>query len=414
MKKLLLTLLVLAAATGAAAQKEMSFKENSFLSLSGGMTWYMHEGDNTSGYNVSVGLGQWLLRPLAFRLAYDGVFAPSYRFSRPEQDKQVMFHMASAEFLWDPLATFERLHLLGDHFAVYPIIGLGLLRRGSDPELENADNEFQTMFGLQVAWHKVRDSKLDLFLEAKNFFLPYGFDGSPDYNSFLNLNFGLSYYWGRSYYRQRRPHESRNTNQDWFVGFGGGAMFSSFEFEHIFDEHALPLWSFAPEIMIGRNYSNFWTIRFELSGYNARERYHEVVMPDGTRVGRDGMPYKFSHLHADFMVNLSNIVKMHPGHRWYIMPYFGAGPIWRYEKKPVFNVAADGGIFLRRYLSLRSDLYIDLKYIIFPPRHAGGVGASGSILGVGYPTITVGYIHNFNHSTTTFRIPTGACRNLDY
>lgn len=413
MKKLLLTLLVLAVAFHATAQKEMSFKENSFLSLSGGMTWYGHEDDNTSGYNFSVGLGQWLLRPLAFRLAYDGVMAPSYRYARQGQEKQEIFHHISGEFLWDPLATFERLNLLGDHFSVYPIIGFGWARRGT-ADNDGVDNEFHTMLGLQVAWHKARDSKFDIFLEVKNFFLPYGFDGSKDYNSFLNLNLGLSYYWGRSYYRQRRPHESRSANHDWFAGFGGGAMFSSFEFEHMFDKHAGPLWSFTPEIMIGRNYSNFWTIRFELSGYNARQRYHEVRLPDGTTVGRDGMPYKFSYLHADFMVNLSNITRMHPGKRWYIMPYVGAGPIWRYEKTPVFNVAANAGLFLRRYLSLRSDFYIDLKYIVFPPRHAGGTGPSGSILGVGYPTLTIGYIHNFNHSTTTFRIPTGACRDLNY
>lgn len=412
MKKLLVSLLALTLWASASAQKELSLKENSFISLSGGMTWYVHEGDSpTSGYNFSVGLGQWIIRPLAFRLAYDGVFAPSYAktISSQYDDASAMFHMVSGEFLWDPLATFGRVHLLGVHFGIYPIIGLGLLRRGSDTDIDNADNEFQTMLGVQVAWHRQRDSRLDLFLEVKNFFLPQRFDASYGGNNFLMANAGLSFFWGRPYYRGRRIHESRANDEDWFVGFGGGVLFSSFEFEHVFDKQGLKLWNFAPEIMLGRNYSSIWTIRLELSGLFARERYKEapVVNPDGTVSTQyvPGMPYKFGMLHADLMMNLSNLTGLRPGRKWAIMPYLGAGPIWRYDSYPVFNVAGDAGLFFRRYVGMRGDLYLDLKYIMVTPRLGGGYGPSGSIFGVGFPTFTIGYIHNFNHSTTNYRLP---------
>lgn len=409
MRKLLLSLLALTLAFGAGAQKELSLKENSFISLNGGMAWYMHESGTDQGTAVSVSLGQWILRPLAFRLAYDAVLAPSYAW-RAQDDPSAMFHLVSGEFLWDPLATFGRVHLLGDHFGVYPIVGLGLLKRGSKPKMDNADNEFQSMLGLQVAWHRQRDSRLDLFLEVKNFFLPQLFDGSYGGNNFLTASAGLSYFWGRPYYRGRRVHESRGNDEDWFVGFGGGVMFSSFEFEHIFDKQGLKLWNFAPEIMIGRNYSSIWTIRLELSGLFARERYKEVPvvnLEDGTVTTQyvPGMPYKFNMLHADLMMNLSNLTGLRPGRKWSIMPYLGAGPIWRYDSYPVFNVAGNAGLFFRRYVGQQGDFYADLKYIMVTPRVGGGPGPSGSIFGVGFPMLTIGYIHNFNHASNNYRLP---------
>ncbi|MBP3763874.1 MAG: hypothetical protein J6I49_08380 [Bacteroidales bacterium] len=410
MKKLLIVLVAMGLAAGVGAQKVLSLKENAFLSLNGGMTMYLYAGDSpTMGYNASAALGQWIIRPLAFRLAYDGVFAPSYSKTLAGLDGDVVFHMVSGQFLWDIPATLGRVHLFGNHLGIYPIVGLGLLRRGSDPNLASADNEFQTMLGLQLAWHRERDSRLDIFLEAKNFFLPQGFDGSHGSNNFLNANLGLSYYWGRSYYRGRRANESRNIQEDWFIGFGGGALFSSFEFEYFLDKKALKLWHYVPEVMLGRNYSSAWTIRFELTGLFARERYkqQQVLNPDGSISTEyvPGLPYKFTMLHADLMLNLLGLDGTRPGRKWAIMPYIGAGPIWRYDSHPVFNVAGDAGLFFRRYISPEGDFYMDLKYIMVTPRTAGGYGPSGNILGVGYPMFTIGYIHNFNHSTTGYRQP---------
>jgi hypothetical protein len=57
------------------------------------------------------------------------------------------------------------------------------------------------------------------------------------------------------------------------------------------------------------------------------------------------------------------------------------------------------------------DFYIDLKYIMVPPRVAGEAGPSGSIFGVGYPMLTFGYIHNFGHSTTRYRMPLNSTIN---
>jgi hypothetical protein len=47
--------------------------------------------------------------------------------------------------------------------------------------------------------------------------------------------------------------------------------------------------------------------------------------------------------------------------------------------------------------------------MMVPPRVAGGSGPSGSIFGVGYMAFTVGYIHNFGHSTVRYRMPVNHC-----
>ena len=116
-------------------------------------------------------------------------------------------------------------------------------------------------------------------------------------------------------------------------------------------------------------------------------------------------------LHTDFMINLSHLLNFKRGVRWNILPYLGAGPVWRYRSQPVFDLGADFGIMARRFMDNMGDFYIDLKYLMVPPRIAGGSGPTGSYLGVGFPMLTVGYIFNFEHSTTRYRMPVNSTIN---
>ena len=260
----------------------------------------------------------------------------------------------------------------------------------------------------------------------------------------LTFGLGLLFMQNDDPFHRRTKFESRSTNDDWFIGFGMGASFSSFEFEYVGNFDAR-LYNFTPELMIGRNYSEVWTIRFELSGFLARERAHmePEVSDDGatvTDVLHPGHWYTFNCLHTDFMINLTHLFNFRRGVKWNFLPYLGAGPVWRYQDHPRFDVAADAGFMARRYINNMGDLYIDLKYIMVPPRVAGEAGPSGSIFGVGYPMIdlkyimvpprvageagpsgsifgvgypmlTFGYIHNFGHSTTRYRMPVNSSIN---
>lgn len=369
-----------------------------YVSARGGGFLYLHNTRNQFSVPVAgIDIGRWLMRPLSFQVSVD------YLQTRSNLNTDVLatYLMASAEFRWDANATLWHVHD-GSVFMwpcpVYPMIGLGLLWREEvardDDPAPGADNDFQAMLGLQLPLRL--SAHWDAFLEAKCHFLPQHFDASRGDNYFLTLAAGVSYRWADNPFHRTTTYESKSLTDDWFVGFGGGAQISSFEFEHAFDSKAR-LWTAVPEFIFGRNFSNVWTIRFELSGFFARERYNDELE---TR----GMRYTFNYLHTDFMINLSRLARFRPGSRWNFMPYMGAGPVWRY-RTPQFTVAADAGLLTRYYIDPVGDLYIDLKYTMVPPRVAGGAGPSGSIFGVGYPSLTLGYIYNFNRSSTRYRMP---------
>lgn len=393
MKKLLLTLLLVGSLLGVSAQKEGAYADNTFfLSMNVGGAYYHHEGSGTLGVpSAGVYLGRWLMRPLAFRIAGDMAMIPANSEAGTDGG---MFVMGSAQFMWDINSTFFHVYNRNYQYPIpfYPMIGLGVLYKTEGP-----DRDFQGMLGAHIPF---RIGELwDAALEYKCFFLPAHFDGSMTRSSLLHtVGIGLSRRWSDDPYHRRTAFESRNTGEDWFTGFGVGALFNSFEFEHVLTPGS-KLWNITGDMMVGRNWSNIWTIRFELSGFFGRGRYVN---------NKPGLWYTFNSLHTDFMINLSNLANFRRGRKWSFLPYLGAGPVWRY-KHPVFSLGADGGLMVRRYVDNMGDFFVDFKYIMVTPYFAGGTGPSGSYLGVGYPMVTVGYICNWGHSTTRYRMPVNSC-----
>ena len=403
MKKILTTLILAFCCLAANAQPAV-MPGSLYASIGAGGFAYSHSGNTTmSAPAFGAEIGSWLMKPLAFQLAYNGVLAPStYQFGT---NATTLFSFASAEFKWDFNATFFHVYNKTFQYPVpfYPMIGLGLLWRPAVTVNGNSyhgDNEFQAMLGLQLP---VRLSdRWSAKLEYKCFFLPEGFDGSKGPNNMHMVNLGLIWRQSDDPYHRKTAFEARNTSEDWFVGYGVGALFNSFEFEGLTIENAkTKLWNITGDMMFGRNWSDIWTIRFELSGYFARHRYN-------VETEKPGNWYPFNMLHTDFMVNVAHLISFKRGNRLSVLPYLGAGPVWTY-KKPVFTVGADAGVMFRYYIDNAGDLFFDAKYMMVPPRVAGGYGPSGSILGVGYMTLTVGYIHNFGHSTVRYRMPVNHC-----
>lgn len=399
MKKLILTLVLAAMCLGANAQREAAYADNTFFwSLGVGGAYYMHSG--TAGVGIPAGglyFGRWLMKPLAFRLAGDVVMAPSYQ--QQNSGNSNIFVFGSAEFMWDVNATFFHVYnkAIQLPFPVYPLIGLGVAYSPGGSGV-SADHDFQAMLGFNFPVRIA--SKWDAFLEYKCFFLPQTFDQSYKNNFMNTATIGLTHRWSDNPYGRRTAFESRSTSDDWFAGFGAGMGFSSFSFEHMFDGLGR-LWFPTPEGMFGRNYSNVWTIRFELSGFFGRERYRQLTDSTGT----PGRWYTYNYLHADFMLNASHLFSFNRGVKWNFLPYLGAGPIVRYSSRPVFTVAANAGLMARRYIDQMGDFYVDLKYVMVPPRFAGSNTGGGGIFSVGYVMATLGYIYNFGHSTTRYRMP---------
>jgi len=376
------------------AQVGTDFGVNMYMSLSGGVSIYDNpKNDNPMGFSGNFSVGKWILSPLAFQATFDFMSLP-YLYTGVDQ--QGSFALGTAEFMWDFNSTFWRIRHWKLNF--YPMLGLGVSFRNGGGEA--TDHEFQAMLGAHLSYRFARG--WDLFLQGKMHFLPEAGNGGGCYLTSLTL--GVTRQFTDSPFHRRTQYESREVAEDWFMGFGLGPNFSSFTFEHMSPSDGM--YGLAPEIMMGRNYSNFWTIRFQLGGLTAHERYDTIK-------GEPGESYSFSTLHTDVMLNLTHAIKFTRGKRLNVLPYLGAGLVWRYDHLQ-FDIAADFGVFFRYYIGRHSDLYLDAKYLMVPPRIAGGkTGEEGPgtglvsspILWVGIPSVTVGYIYNFGHSTTRYRLP---------
>lgn len=401
-KAALLLLAVLGLAHAASAQVESKMSYNGYLSARAGVPFNFAHG--MMGFGGGLSVGEWLMKPLAFQLSFDYDILSNHPSGNPEN-----YLYASAEFIWEPLASigshnfnigrvYDRLkHPLNLYF----MIGLGgVACSGSDSVRGSSafhDADLYGMLGTQLTYHATDHLALDL--ASRFVFYANGFDVNHGYwgGQGARVTLGATYNFSGDPYHRRPSHGSRQPEDDWFVGFGLGANYSSFAFDHFFDKGMLGQLGFAPELMIGKNYTNVWTIRFLIGGIRAHQPYNEA---DTT----GGMGYNFTHIQADFMVNLMHLMNFKRGVRFNVLPYFGAGPIWRYDR-PSLTFAADGGIMFRYSFDATGDFYTDLKYTMITPRQAGGMGASESQFAIGILSLNVGYIYSFGRSTTRFQRP---------
>jgi len=395
MKKLLTTLLLTACGLSLAAQTERGiiYPGAYYGSVDLGAAIYGRNHEVSFGV-PAVGLtaGWWISTPLAFQIAADAVLAPN------AADNQSLYLYTTAEFKWDVNRTF--FHVYNDRFLrplpFYPLFGLGLLWN-FDMEVDSANTErsFQAMAGIQVPV-RIND-RMSAKLEYKCYFLPQGFDRSAGDNFMHVVRVGMLFNGHTDPFHRRTEYETRSIGEDWFIGFGIGPNYSAFDIFTNPNRGGLAMLGVAPELMFGRNFSQFWAVRFELTGLTGHEAFDTINQ-------RPAKDYKFSFFHADLFGNLSYLFDFKRDVKWNFMPYLGAGLIWRYDD-PKLDMAIDFGFFVRRYLSRHSDLFVDLKYIMMSPAMGGGHGPSGSSFGVGIPSLTFGYIYNFGHSTTRYRMP---------
>lgn len=393
MKKLLTVLLIAAFCTGLQAQtgRNVVHPDALYGSVDLGAAIYSHNGETTFGMPAfGIAGGYWIANPIAFQIGIDGIFTSNAK------NHEAMFLLADAEIKWDVNYTF--FHVYNERFLkpipIYPLLGLGLMwHYDLSDETVSTENSFQAMLGFQLP---IRiNPTLDAKFEYKCFFLPQGFDGSPNDNFLHTLGLGLNFRKRPDPYHRRTENETRSIADDWFLGAGIGVNYSAFDLFTNPNLGGTSMIGIAPEVMVGRNFSSFWTLRMELTGLTAHEVFDTITSTPKA-------DYSFTMLHADIMANVVNMFGMKRGLKWNFLPYIGAGIIWRYDNLK-FDMALDYGIMSRRYLTQHSDIYFDLRYVMVPANMVGNVDPSGNSLGVGLPSFTVGYIYNFGRSTTRYR-----------
>lgn len=388
---LLLALTPLQAQTGS---------NNSYiLSFEAGASFYRHSGTGDMGIPMGgFSFGRWIAPPLAVRFSADATLVPSYLQSGSTESS--LFVMAGGELMWDLNATFFHVYNrnYGYPMPVYPLLGLGMVWR---PEVtvggvtDKSDYDFLAMLGLHAPFRIA--PYWDLFLQYKCYFLPQGFDGSTGDNFLHSATIGVTHRWSDNPYGRQSLTGSRSQGEDWFFGIGAGPNFSSFAFEKVGEGG---MYGFTPEIMVGRNFTPFWGLRMELGGLTAHERYDTINdLP--------GEGYVYSNIHLDLLMNVSNSLNYARGRRLNLIPYIGAGLIWRYDDV-MFDMQADAGLMLRYYVTTHSDIYADIRYTMIHPRMGGETGTATEgrphgELTVGIPSITLGWLFNIGRSTTRYR-----------
>jgi len=393
MKKLLLSALMLCATLGLTAQENdgLIYPNALFGSVNVGGLSYGHNGESSFGA-PSFGLsgGVWMGSSLAVQLSADGALAPN-----TAGDNSV-FLFASGEVKWDVNSTF--FHVYNKNFLwpvpFYPMFGMGISSCNLG-DTTDGDQAFHVMLGLQVPYRI--NNHIDAFLQYKCFFLRQGFDNSPGDNYMHTFGVGLLFSQLRDPFHRRTLYATRNQFEDWFFGIGIGPNYSAFDLFTNENLGGTSMIGVAPELMVGRNFSNIWTLRMQLAGLTGHEAYDTLNQAAG-------QSYRFSLIHADIMFNVSSLIWRQRGVRFNIMPYLGGGPVWRYDYLK-FDIAADVGLFFRYYATVKSDIYLDARYTVVAPSIGGGRGPSGNYYGVGLPSVTVGYIYNFGQHTTRYRLP---------
>ncbi len=399
MKKILLPILLACCCVTAQAQENdgLVYPNTFYASFGVGGFSYAHSSESAFGApSANLTAGVWLTAPMAFQISLDGVMGNN------TAGKSSLFMFADAEFKWDANSTL--FHVYNKNYLkpipFYPLIGMGCVwLKDMASGAATRDNSFSMMLGLQAPLRI--SGMMDAVLQYKCFFLTQGFDGSAGDNYMHTVGVGLQFRQADDPYHRRTERYTRGLAEDWFFGLGLGLNYSAFDLFSNPYSGGLSMIGLAPEFMMGRNFSNFWTIRVMLGGLTAHEQYDTLTKEPGDA-------YRFAFLHSDLMINISTLVTKGRGVNLNVMPYLGAGPVWRFDNA-IYDVAANVGVMLRYYLSQKSDLYLDCRYVVVPPHIGGGTAPSGNFYSVGLPSLTAGYIFNFGHNTTRYRMPLNKC-----
>ena len=259
MKKICILLATIGLALGARAQEGnygLVYPNSFYGSFAVGAN-LLHTGHESSFGVPSVNLtgGVWLASPLAFQIALDGAL----------NDGQLLA-LVSAEFKWDVNSTF--FHVYSNRFLkpipFYTTLGLGMSVLSDMEDAASHDNSFQVSLGLQVPCRLTDHT--DAILQYRCVFMPQGFAGSHGDNFFHTFGLGLQYRQSADPYHRRTERYTRSIGEDWFISLGVGPNYSSFEpFTNPNAWHTEMI-GWAPEVAVGRNFSNFWSVRFVLNG----------------------------------------------------------------------------------------------------------------------------------------------------
>ncbi|MCQ2262387.1 MAG: hypothetical protein MJZ42_04450 [Bacteroidales bacterium] len=372
MKNIYLLLLLLIVAFGARAQNG-SFCEKSYVSVGAGGLYYLNDGNNFShrwGYSGECTYGVNIFQRVGFRIQgfADHVYNPI--------DNPHFYFGAHFDLTLNLMRCFGGYRAaLNNELA--PFLGFGALERHKTAE-EGRDLELFVCPGIYYS-HRIYNDIL-LQIEAKAKLMPWGFDHSDNLSSFFSITAGVMHRFSNQPYQTDRVISHIEATKNWYMSLSAGMTSFQYADNFSFSQRMTMLKPMA-EFSVGHYVSSTVGLRAVLGFCQGQTRTTS---------------FNVLTAHGDIMLNITNMIRYQQNRQWNFSVYGGAGLMGRFGDN-IAGISLDLGALTRLWLSLSSDIYLDLRYTAVPSRFANMPGQSA--ISVGFLSAQLGYCYNINIGT---------------
>jgi hypothetical protein len=339
--------------------------KSSYFTVGFGMNTYKNDAANlfsNHDMEASLTLGKWMFNSIGFRVNLTELHTTS-SLSIPSFYESVEF----GAFL-DPIRMLrpQRLERL---WSLKLYLGVGLIHRKINSE-QSADNDFMGSCGINLERHIFNGFSVcgDLGMHL----YPSNFDNNKTMGNVLMATIGITYKPNYTPFLYVSTSESQRLREDWYVG--GALAAGSF----VRLSGGLGYTPIAgADFIVGKHYTTIWEMRGRLSA--------------GTSLSSSDK-FTYANVGVDVMANLTNVFSEQRNRLWNISPYVGTGIIDNISDAEKFMFCVNGGLYIRHWLTTKSDIYMDMRALVVPPRLTP---ASSPIKA----TIGLGYIYNIGRNT---------------
>ena len=337
---------------------------NAFVGVGFGANTYRNDVERYFGnvnLNASIDVGKWVLDAIGLQVHLAEI--------KGTNSKGITSFYECADFniMVDPLKLRDPFRF-ENRWAFFLYAGMGLTHRKENSQ-QDADNDFFATVGVDVERHLYNG--FFLFADLKMQVFPNRFDFNSDVSSMLLTHVGVRYKINYNPYRFHSSGESQRLREDWYVlgGLNGGA----------FARLSSPVVS-SPSAGVtldfGKHFSTAVEGRLRVDG--------GMALTASPRFG-------FSNASIDLMFNVMNVFKEQRNRPWNLSPYVGAGIADNFSQSS-FLFSVEGGLYLRRWMNIHSDLVFDLRATVMPPRFS-------TLNAPGHLTFMVGWVRNLGRNT---------------
>lgn len=332
MKRILFAILILLCPFGAMSQSRQGVLDNIFFSVDGGASIRSVETMDLQ-YVGSFMAGKWGGSDVGFRVGgWLGV----------PRDGSSKLLGAEFDFLWDPMVTFspyDANRRLGCN--VYAGAGLTLFRA-----VDGIDKEFFMNLGVSGTCRITNYLWTQVSLGSHIF--SSGFMGGKGLTFSPYASLGLTTFLNENRYRRYHSIHTGFFFDDWYFAIGGG-LNSMCRYAQFSDMVADP----AVSVELGKHLNDLWEGRFRLSGI---------------RTGLSDRHTNFVSLEADVMLSLLDIAQRRYKKDLNLFLYAGVSVDDDLSEEISGVIGIDGGVNVRCKVTGKSDVFVDLRGLLAPPR----------------------------------------------